>query len=108
MRGPFQDAVIDQMATSTDITKNFLDNDQFAGDVLKAYMPLLQTKARVANQQHCPIGELLAAGEGNWLEYKSTFHVEADSGQPNKNVETAALKSVAAFLNSWDGGTLLT
>ena len=41
------------------------------------------------------------------MEYKSTFHVEADSGDPNKNVETAAIKSVAGFLNSWDGGTLL-
>ncbi len=107
MKSQFQDAVIDQMATSTDITKNFLDNDEFAGDVMRAYMPLLRTKARVANQQHCPIGELLAAGEGNWLEYKSTFGVEADSGEPYKGVETAAIKSVAAFLNSYDGGTLL-
>lgn len=107
MKDGFQDAVIDQMSTATDITKNFLDNDQFAGDVLDAYMPLLQTKAKMARQEHCPIGELLAEGEGNWLEYKSTFHVEADTGEPNKNVETGALKSVAAFLNSWDGGTLL-
>ena len=107
MTGEFQDAVIDQMGTATDITKNFLDNEGFAGDVLDAYMPLLQTKAKVARQQHCDIGELLGRGEDAWLELKSTFHVEADSGNPHKGVETAALKSVAAFLNSYDGGTLL-
>jgi len=107
MADNFQNAVIDQMATSTEITKNFLDDDEFAGDVLDAYMPLLQTKAKVARQQHCAIGELLAEGEGNWLEYKSTFHVHADSGEPDRNLETSAIKSVAAFLNSWDGGTLL-
>ena len=107
MKSGFQDAVIDQMSTSTEITKNYLDNADFAGDVLDAYMPLLQTKAKVARQQHCPIGELLGVTENTWLEFKSTFHVEADTSQPNKNVETAAIKSVAAFLNSWDGGTLL-
>ncbi|MFT5268628.1 MAG: hypothetical protein ACI88C_002068 [Acidimicrobiales bacterium] len=58
-------------------------------------------------REHCPIGELFAAKESDWLEYKSTFHVEADTGTPHKGVETAAIKSVAAFLNSWDGGTLL-
>lgn len=107
MQDDFQDAVIDQMASATDITKNFLDNEGFAGDVMKAYMPLLQTKAKVAAQHHCPIGQLLAAGEHQWLEYKSTFHVEADSGIPHKGVETAAIKSVAGFLNSYNGGTLL-
>lgn len=107
MKGNFQDAVLDQMDTATDITKNFLDNDGFAGDVLDAYMPLLQTKAKVARQQHCPIGELLGRKEDAWLELKSTFHVAADTGLPHKGVETAAIKSVAAFLNSYDGGTLL-
>ncbi|MEZ5246311.1 MAG: DEAD/DEAH box helicase family protein [Acidimicrobiales bacterium] len=107
MAGGFQDAVIDQMATAGEITKNFLDNADFANDVLQAYMPLLQTKAKVARQLHCPVGELLAEGEGNWLEFKSTFHVDAETGEPNRNVETAAIKTVAGFLNSWDGGTLL-
>ena len=107
MQSNFQDAVLDQMDTSTEITKNYLDNEGFAGDVLDAYMPLLQTKAKVARQQHCPIGELLGRKEDAWLELKSTFHVEADTGVPHKGVETAAIKTVAAFLNSYDGGTLL-
>ncbi len=107
MRDEFQNAVLDQFDTANDITKNFLDNEDFKADVMAVYVPLLQTKAKVAAQQHCPIGQLLDAGEGSWLEYKSTFGVEADTGNPHKGVETAAIKSVAAFLNAWDGGTVL-
>ncbi|MEZ5341782.1 MAG: putative DNA binding domain-containing protein [Acidimicrobiales bacterium] len=105
MRGDFQDAVIDQMSTATDITKNFLDNDDFAGDVLRAYMPLLQTKARVAAQQGCPISELLG-GETSWLEYKASLRTNKDGGK-FRVMEAMTLKTVAAFLNSYDGGTLL-
>ena len=46
-------------------------------------------------------------GEDAWLEYKSTFRVDSTTGDKFAPVETAALKTVAAFLNSWDGGTLL-
>lgn len=70
-------------------------------------MPRLQTKAKVAHQQHCPIGELLARDEDAWLEFKSTFRVDSTTGEKFKRVETAALKSVAGFLNSEEGGTLL-
>ena len=105
MSDGFQDAVIDQMGVATEITKNFLDNQDFAGDVLGAYMPLLQTKAKVAAQQHCPIGELLG-GETAWLEYKASLRTDAD-GSKLKLMEAMTLKTVAAFLNSYDGGTLL-
>lgn len=107
MTDRFEGGVIDQLDTAQAITKEFLDNDEFAKTVLGAYMPLLQTKAKVAHQEHCPIGELIGRGEDAWLEYKSTFRVDASAGELFKAVETAALKSVAGFLNSWDGGTLL-
>ena len=107
MTEPFQAAIIDQMDVTQDIAKQYLDNTEFAGTVLDAYMPLLQTKAKVAHQHHCPIPELLARGEDSWLEFKSTFRVDSKDGEKHKGVETAALKSVAAFLNSYDGGTLL-
>lgn len=107
MEDRFENGVIDQLDTAQAITKAYLDNDEFAKTVLGAYMPLLQTKAKVAHQEHCPIGELISRGEDAWLEYKSTFRVDSTEGELFKPVETAALKSVAAFLNSWDGGTLL-
>lgn len=70
-------------------------------------MPLIYGKAKVAHQEHCPIGELLRRGEDAYLEYKSTFRWDLKQATASKAVETAVLKTVAAFLNSREGGTLL-
>ncbi|MGI8530711.1 MAG: type I restriction-modification system subunit M N-terminal domain-containing protein, partial [Geodermatophilaceae bacterium] len=40
-------------------------------------------------------------------EYKSTLRTGAESGEVIKALETACLKTIAAFANSRDGGTLL-
>jgi type I restriction enzyme, R subunit len=64
---------------------------------------------KVAWQEHCPIGELLGPPpkEGAHLEYNSTLRIRADTGELFKPLQTASLKTVAAFLNSREGGTLL-
>jgi type I restriction enzyme R subunit len=67
----------------------------------------VQARARVAYQEHCPVGELLAGGEGAHLEYKSTLRTRAGSGEVFKPLETATVKTVAAYANSRQGGTLL-
>ena len=41
------------------------------------------------------------------MEYKSTLRTRADSGEVYKPLETMTIKTIAAFLNSRDGGTLL-
>ena len=38
-----ENGVVDQLDTAQEITKQFLDNDDFANTVLGAYMLLLQT-----------------------------------------------------------------
>ncbi|BFR49739.1 ATP-binding protein [Nitratidesulfovibrio sp. HK-II] len=48
---------------------------------------------------------LLAGGESDRLEFKSTLRHNLSSGKHGKEIELAALKTVAAFLNT-DGGTL--
>ena len=106
----FKERVIEQFSVAQDVTSSYLDNEELADDVLSAYLPLIQTKAIVAGQQHCPIGQLLDKGEGAYLEYKSTLRTHAqgdDLGQLFKPLETASIKTIAAFLNSEDGGTLL-
>ena len=76
--------------------------------VLAAYLPLIQSKAKVAHQEHCPIGELLGPDrESSTLEYKSTLRTHDADGILYKPLESAMLKTIAAFLNSRDGGTLL-
>lgn len=71
------------------------------------YATLAQAAAKVAYQEHCRIGELLATGEGAHLDYKSTLRTGADTGEVIKVLETMVIKTVAAFANSRQGGTLL-
>jgi len=49
---------------------------------------------------------LISAGEGERLEFKSTLRKNTYTGEKDKRMERAVLKSLVAFLNS-SGGTLL-
>jgi type I restriction enzyme R subunit len=60
------------------------------------------------HQEHCDIVELLGPDrESTSLEYKASLRAHADSSEVFKPLETMCLKTIAAFLNSRDGGTLL-
>lgn len=48
----------------------------------------------------------IAAGENDRLEFKSTLRWNLKSNKPDKAMEVACLKTIAAFLNS-EGGSLL-
>lgn len=52
------------------------------------------------------IAQLVAAGEGAELEFKSTARVNLHTNAPDKKMEEVILKTVAGFWNA-DGGTLL-
>ncbi|MDN5771352.1 MAG: ATP-binding protein, partial [Microlunatus sp.] len=86
---------------------DILDNPELQAEVLKTYAVLAQARLRIAYQEHCPIGELLASGESAHLEFKSTLRTAAATGEVMKPLEVAVLKTIAAFANSRDGGTLL-
>ena len=49
---------------------------------------------------------LVEAGESEWLEFKSTLRTNLNTGENDKRMEKAVLKTIVAFLNS-DGGDLL-
>jgi type I restriction enzyme R subunit len=100
--------VIDQLAVSEDLAIKYIDNTEYQQIVLAAYLPLVQKKAKVARQEHCPISELLGPDlESDTLEYKATLRTHKDGGELYKPLETASLKTIAGFLNSREGGTLL-
>jgi type I restriction enzyme R subunit len=104
----FEGGVIDQMGTAENLAFSYLDTPGFQTIVHQIYAPLIHGKAKVAHQEHCPIGELLGPDlESTHLEYKATLRTHAESGELYKPLETAVLKTIAAFLNSRDGGTLL-
>ncbi|MEM6804040.1 MAG: ATP-binding protein, partial [Bacteroidota bacterium] len=59
----------------------------------------LRTREQVSS------AELIEQGERDYVEFKSTLRLNLKSGQRDKTMEMAVLKSMAAFLNS-RGGTL--
>ncbi|MDQ6783607.1 MAG: DEAD/DEAH box helicase family protein [Actinomycetota bacterium] len=104
----FQHALIGRMDRNEKVVFKYLDDEDLAGDVAKVYAALVQAKAKVAYQEHCPIGELLGADrESQHLEYKQTLRTHGATGEVFKPLETATLKTIAGFANSGDGGTLL-
>ena len=103
----FEDAAVGRMSSAEQLTCALLGNADLKAQILAAYMPLVYGRARVAYQEHCPIGELLERGEDAHLEFKSTLRTSAETGELARHLESACLKSLAAFLNSREGGTLL-
>ncbi len=112
----FKDAVVDRLSSAEAFSYKLLDTPELSEEVMAVYLPLVYARARVARQEHCPIGELLGPPpkEGQYLEYKATFRTRATDG-PNgeqagevfKPLQISSLKTIAAFLNSREGGTLL-
>jgi type I restriction enzyme R subunit len=103
----FTDAVAARMSQAEELTIRLLDVPEFREEVVRALMPRVYERARVAHQKTCAIGELLARKEDKHLEFKSTLRWDLDDGKKSKLVEAATIKTVAAFLNSEFGGTLL-
>jgi type I restriction enzyme R subunit len=104
----FQRELLGQLEHAEKVVYRYLDDEELQHRLHRYYAVLVQARAQVAYQEHCPIGELLGgAGENAHLEYKSTLRTHADSGELFKPLETASIKTVAAFANSRQGGTLL-
>ena len=53
------------------------------------------------------IAAIIQLGEGPLLEFKSTFRWDIEQSRTNRQLEAVVLKSLAGFLNSSLGGTLL-
>ena len=103
----FIGAAVDRMKSAEGLTYKILDDDAFQKAVKTWMQGEVYTRARVAYQQHCPIGELLGRGEDKHLEFKSTLRWDLVNGAKSKLLEAVVVKTVAGFLNSTDGGTLL-
>jgi type I restriction enzyme R subunit len=103
----FKDAVAARMHQAEDLTIRILDVPEFREQVMSALMPRVYERARVAHQRSCPIGELLERREDKHLEFKSSLRWDLRERKKSRLVEAAAVKTVAAFLNSEFGGTLV-
>jgi predicted HTH transcriptional regulator len=99
--------MVDLGKANEDFTFKLLDDAELFGRLVAATLPGAYAAARVASQEWLPIGDLLAAGESGSIEYKASLRTHAGSGEVVKALETASLKTIAGFLNSEAGGTLL-
>ena len=106
--GQFEKALVSRHDRNEKVVFAYLDNKEMQAAVTAVYAAKVQKQAIVANQQTCPIGDLLGPDrESLYLEYKSTLRWDIKQQQKSKIIETAAIKTIAGFANSPYGGTLL-
>lgn len=104
----FQSGVLDQLGVAEDMALSYIDSPAMQAEILTAYLPFVQGRGRVLHQEHCDIVDLLGPDkESTHLEYKASLRTHAATGEMFKPLETASLKTIAAFMNSREGGTLL-
>lgn len=103
----FGKAIVERLGEAQRLTIDLLNNPDWKDALAQQFLPQVYEKARVAYQKRCPIGELLERDEDQHLEFKSTLRWDLKEGAKSKAIEGATLKTVAAFLNSRYGGTLL-
>ena len=106
--GQFEKALVSRHDRNEKVVFTYLDSKEMQTAVAAVYAAKVQKQAIVAHQQTCPIGDLLGPDrESLYLEYKSTLRWDIKQQQKSKIIETAAIKTIAGFANSWYGGTLL-
>lgn len=74
--------------------------------IRSAWEELTSGDQPVASARAPSIPELLAAGESDAVEFKSTLRTNLHTGQSDEKMQLAILRTIAGFLNA-KGGTLL-
>jgi hypothetical protein len=87
---------------------NFLikRRERIAAVIRDAYQTLSGPAAGAAVEAKIPLADMVTAGEGTQLEFKSTLRINLHTGKPDPRMELSVLKTIAGFLNS-QGGTLV-
>jgi ActR/RegA family two-component response regulator len=96
----------DASSMRSSFKKGFLDYlEKTAGkDELKA---MVEEALERSNNFKIDIPSLITEGESEVLEFKASARWDVRANKHNKEMENAVVKTVAAFLNSAKGGTLL-
>ncbi len=84
----------------------FFGKNYFIGDIVNEFFD--ENKKLIMNNEQIAIDTkaMIEEGESYSLEFKSTIRTNLASGEQDRRMETAVLKTIVAFLNS-EGGTLL-
>ena len=75
--------------------------------IFEGYRALMSgLKSPVSQIEEFDLGMILDGGESEAVEFKSTLRINLHTGQEDKQMELAVLKTLAGFLNT-NGGTLI-
>ena len=103
----FEGILIDRMEGNEEIFGRLMGDADVRGIAVNDIAKSLYKRFRGEDLSPADrVAALVPVGESKTLEFKETFAMDIKSGNKEKYLETAALKTVAAFLNS-DGGDLL-
>jgi hypothetical protein len=80
--------------------------ERIAAVIRDAYEKLSGVTSLKKAKSSISLSDLIAAGEGTTLEFKSALRMNLHTGKIDPRIELSALKSIAGFVNS-QGGTLV-
>ena len=87
-----------------ELEKNISVNPSSSGSLAKQVDDLLEVLGRLSIEDQ--LFSMVIQGESKTVEFKQTFSLDVKDNSKNKDLETAAIKTIGAFLNS-EGGDLL-
>lgn len=98
----FLGKVLNRKDRNEEMLKMVLDSPEFARVIKEQMLPWVYEGLK----QRKTVPQLIEEGESEKVEFKSSARWNYKAGQPTKDIEDSAVKTVAAFLNT-EGGTLL-
>lgn len=84
----------------------FNSRNNIFGGIINSFLEENSEIIKMDDMQRTDILRLIEEGESEWLEFKSTLRTNLQTGETDKRMEKAVLKTIVAFLNS-EGGNLL-
>jgi type I restriction enzyme R subunit len=101
-----EDLMVQRLADNDEIVTRYMDDEGFQS----AAFPILTREIFAAVNAAAgrkSTDEIVSRGEGDTTEFKSTLRVNLHTNEPDPQIEYAAMKTIAAFLNSREGGILV-
>jgi hypothetical protein len=98
---------VSRLQMLTRYESNYLTKDEvWQLPVQSSLTELIRNLLPLHESPHDDIHQLIVQPESKTLEFKQTLSIDVRTNEKLKHIETASLKTIAAFLNS-DGGILL-
>ena len=101
-----EDLMIQRLSENDDIVTRYMEDGTFQNTAFpilaREIFEAINTAAGRKN-----VDQIIADGEGDAIEFKSTLRMNLHTSQFDVKMEHSVLKTIAAFLNSREGGTLI-